>query len=111
MTADRSYEHVEIDGEQHILEFTPRTGEPMLMACLWSRWSDPKGQEPEVLSFAAITDEPEPELAAARQDRTIINIKAEHLDSWLNPDPGDLKTLYAIFDDRRHPYYEHREAA
>lgn len=111
MIADRFYEHVEIDGENRILEFTPRTGEPMLVACLWSRWSDPKGREPELLSFAAITDEPEPEVAAAGHDRTIVNIKPEHLDAWLNPNPGDLAGLYAIFDDRRHPYYEHREAA
>lgn len=25
--------------------------------------------------------------------------------------PGNLAALYAIFDDRQHPYYEHREAA
>lgn len=111
MIADRFYEHVEVNGKNRILEFTPRTGEPMLVACLWSRWTDPKGADSELLSFAAITDEPEPEVAAAGHDRTIINIKPEHLDTWLNPDPHDLPTLYAIFDDRRHPYYEHREAA
>lgn len=111
MVADRFYEHVQVDGESQVLEFTPRTGEPMLVACLWSRWSDPKGEEPELLSFAAITDDPEPEVAAAGHDRTIINIKPEHLDPWLNPDPRDLASLYAIFDDRRHPYYEHRIAA
>ena len=111
MVADRFYEHVEVDGESRILEFVPRTGEPMLVACLWSRWTDPAGQEPDLLSFAAITDDPEPEVAAAGHDRTIINIKPEHLDAWLNPAPGDLASLYRIFDDKRHPYYEHRLAA
>lgn len=111
MVADRFYEHVEVDGENHVLEFEPRTGEPMLVACLWSRWKDPKGENPDLLSFAAITDEPEPEVAAAGHDRTIINIKPEHLDAWLNPDPQELASLYAIFDDKRHPYYEHRIAA
>lgn len=111
MTADRFYEHVEVDGENRILEFEPRTGEPMLVACLWSSWSDPQGKEPDLLSFAAITDDPEPEVAAAGHDRTIINIKPEHMDAWLNPDPRDLAGLCAIFDDKRHPYYEHRIAA
>lgn len=112
MVADRFYENVEgEDGGNQVLEFTPRTGEPMLVACLWSHWTDPKGKEPDLWSFAAITDEPEPEVAAAGHDRTIINIKPEHVDAWLQPDAKDLAALYAIFDDKRHPYYEHHEAA
>ena len=112
MIADRFYENVEgPDGRNRRLEFVPSTGEPMLIACLWSHWTDPKGEEPDLLSFAAITDDPEPEVAAAGHDRTIINIKPEHVDAWLNPDPADLAELYTIFDDKRHPYYEHREAA
>lgn len=112
MVADVFYENVEgPDGKNQVLAFTPRTGEPMLIACLWSRWTDQTGGEPELLSFAAITDDPEPEVAAAGHDRTIINIKPEHLDAWLSPDPQRLDALYAIFDDKQHPYYEHREAA
>lgn len=112
MVADRFYENVEgPDGENQVLEFEPRTGEPMLVACLWSHWTDPKGKEPDLLSFAAITDEPEPEVAAAGHDRTIINIKPEHVDAWLQPDASALTALYAIFDDKRHPFYEHRLAA
>jgi len=111
MVADRFYEHVEVDGENKILEFVPRTREPMLVACLWSHWTDPKGVEPDLLSFAAVTDDPEPEVAAAGHDRTIVNLKPEHLDQWLNPDPSDLSVLHAVLDDRQHPYYEHREAA
>ncbi|MGE8280568.1 MAG: SOS response-associated peptidase family protein [Stenotrophomonas sp.] len=111
IVASRFYEHVEVDGENRILEFVPRTGEDMLIACLWSHWKDPKGVQPDLLSFAAVTDEPEPEVAAAGHDRTIINIKPEHIEAWLNPDPTDLQALYAIFDDKRHPFYEHRIAA
>ena len=111
MIADRFYENVETPDGNAVLEFVPRTGEPMLIACLYSSWSDPKGQEPGLLSFAAITDDPEPEVAAAGHDRTIINIKHEHIDAWLNPEAGALATLYAIFDDKQHPYYEHRKAA
>ncbi|MET0549724.1 MAG: SOS response-associated peptidase family protein [Xanthomonas sp.] len=111
IVADRFYENVERDGKNERLEFVPSTGEPMLIACLWSHWRDPAGNEPDLLSFAAITDEPEPEVAAAGHDRTIINIKPEHVDAWLNPDPANLVALYGIFDDKRHPFYEYKIAA
>jgi putative SOS response-associated peptidase YedK len=64
-----------------------------------------------VLSFAAITDEPPPEVAAAGHDRCIIPIKPENVDAWLDPKQGDLSVMYAILDDRERPYYEHRLAA
>jgi putative SOS response-associated peptidase YedK len=112
MVVDTFYENVEgPDGKNQVVQFTPRTGEPMLVACLWSHWVDPAGKEPDLLSFAAITDDPEPEVAAVGHDRTIINIKPEHVDAWLNPDPAELAALYRIFDDKRHPFYEHRLAA
>lgn len=110
MVADRFYENVATDEGNQVLEFVPRTHEPMLIACLWSEWHDPKGEEPSLLSFAAITDEPEPEVAEAGHDRTVINLKEEHLDAWLNP-AGDLEALYRLLDDKQHPYYEHRKAA
>ena len=101
------FENVEIDGRNERLQFTPKDHSDMLVACLWSHWTDPKGIEPDLLSFAAITDDPEPEVAAAGHDRTIINIKPEHIDAWLNPE-ADLQRMYAIFDDKQHPYYEHQ---
>ena len=107
MLADSFYEQVDDGlGGSKELKFRPRTGETMFVACLWSKWTDPRGYLPDLYSFAAITDEPEPEVAAAGHDRTIINIKPEHVDAWLNPDPRNLDALYAIFDDKRHPYYE-----
>src|SRR5690606_10977265 len=60
------------ESEQHvILEFEPRDGSDMLIACLWSRWEGGAG-EPDHLSFAAITDERDPEVAATGHDRTPI---------------------------------------
>lgn len=112
MVVETFYENVEgEDGRNRVLQFAPRDGGPMYVACLWSRWADPKGVEPDLLSFAAITDTPEPEVAAAGHDRTIINPKPDHIDAWLNPDPANLGELYATFDDKQHPYYEYREAA
>ncbi len=92
-----------------VLEFRPQPAQDMLVACLWSHWQQP-GQ-PALLSFAAITDEPPPEVAAAGHDRCIIPIKPEHIDAWLSPDTADLSAQYRILDDRRKPLYEHRLAA
>ncbi len=95
--------------ENVILQFKPDSSQEMLVACLWSHWTG--AGEPDLLSFAAITDEPPAEVAAAGHDRCIIPIKAENVDAWLNPDPKNLAAQYAILDDRERPYYEHRMAA
>ncbi|MCE4540692.1 SOS response-associated peptidase [Pelomonas sp. P7] len=95
--------------ENVVLEFKPSPPQDMLVACLWSHWT--QDGEPDLLSFAAITDEPPPEVAAAGHDRCIIPIKSEHVDAWLNPDPSNLRALYDILDDRAPAYYEHRLAA
>jgi putative SOS response-associated peptidase YedK len=92
-----------------VIEFNPQDMGEMLVACLWSRWSAPG--KPELLSFAAITDEPPPEVAAAGHDRCIVPIRPQNLDAWLNPDPEDLAASYAVLDDRERPYFEHRLAA
>jgi putative SOS response-associated peptidase YedK len=109
LAVSRFYENVNRDGKNVVLEFNPQTGQEMLVACLWSRWVGPDGEE--LLSFAAITDEPPAEIAAAGHDRCIVPIKAEHVDAWLNPQASDLRAMYAILDDRERPYYEHRLAA
>lgn len=95
--------------ENVVLEFTPKPRHDMLVACLWSHWLG-AGDE-DLLSFAAITDEPPPEVAAAGHDRCIIPIKPENIDAWLNPEASNLDALQAILQDRDQPYYEHRLAA
>ena len=104
MIVRRFYENVDRDGSNVVLEFSPDPPQDMLVACLWSHWTG-KG-EPDLYSFAAITDEPPPEIAAAGHDRCIIPIKPEHVDAWLNP--CDLAACYAILDDRPRPYYAHK---
>jgi putative SOS response-associated peptidase YedK len=93
-----------------VLQFKPRPKQDMLVACLWSHWKGKAG-EPDLLSFAAITDEPPAEIAAAGHDRCIIPIKPENVEAWLDPDAGHLNDMYAILDDRERPYYEHKMAA
>lgn len=99
------------DGETEqnvVLEFKPQPLQAMLIACLYSHW---QSDDEELWSFAAITDEPPPEVAAAGHDRCIIPIQEKHFDSWLNPDQKNLVGLYAILDDQQRLYYEHRMAA
>jgi len=95
--------------ENVVLEFRPRAVEDMFVACLWSRWQE-EG-EPDVLSFAAITDEPPPEIAAVGHDRCIIPIKPGNVERWLCPDASNLVQQYAVLDDRERPYFEHLMAA
>lgn len=95
--------------ENVVLEFRPQPEQEMLVACLWSRWTAPG--EPDLLSCAAITDEPPPEVAAAGHDRCIVPIRPDNIDAWLSPDPKDLSAQQAILEDRARPYYEHRLAA
>ena len=110
MLVETFFENVERDGKNEVLHFTPRPANTMLIACLVAEWSDPKGGRP-LLSFAAITDEPPPEVAAAGHDRMIINLKPEHLDVWLNPKGRSLDELQAILGDRQMPFYEHEVMA
>ena len=79
----------------------------MLVACLWSHWTDP--QAPYINGFAAITDDPPPEVAAAGHDRCVINIKAENVDAWLTPKGRSRAELQAILTDRETPTYENEE--
>lgn len=64
-----------------------------------------------LLSFAAITDESPPKLAAASHGRCTIPIEPEDIDAWLNPDSDDPAALYAILDGMDRPYFQHRLAA
>jgi putative SOS response-associated peptidase YedK len=70
MVVNAFYEHVNRNGEDVVLEFRPRPQQDMLVACLWSEWSAPG--EPDLLSFAAITDEPGGFVCGARGPRATI---------------------------------------
>lgn len=116
MVVDSFYENVKLHssegrelraGEQEqnrVLQFTPTPPQPMLIACLWSHWTDTK--EPDVRGFAAITDEPPAAVAAAGHDRCIINLRPEHLDAWLTPEGRTKHELQDILSDRAVSTYE-----
>ncbi len=110
MLVESFFENVEREGKNQVLHFVPKPAGTMLIACLCAQWRDPQGGSP-LLSFAAITDEPPPEVAAAGHDRMIVNLKPEHVDAWLSPAGRPLEELQAILADREAPYYEHEVMA
>jgi putative SOS response-associated peptidase YedK len=109
MVVDSFYENVERDHKNVVLHFTPRPAYQMLVACLYAEWSDPK--EGCLLSFAAVTDEPPPEIKAAGHDRCIINLREENVAAWLTPKGRSDEELQRLLSDRQTPYYEHEVAA
>jgi putative SOS response-associated peptidase YedK len=122
VVVDSFYENVQRHATEHralrvgetpenvVLQFTPDPPQSMLVACLWSHWTDgrgPDGREPDVRGFAAITDEPPPDVAAAGHDRCIVNLKPEHLDLWLQPRGRTAAELQALLSDRAVPVFQH----
>jgi len=110
MMVDSFFENVDRDGKNQVLHFIPKPAGTMLIACLYAQWTDPTGGAP-LLSFAAITDEPPPEVAAAGHDRMIVNLKPENLEAWLSPQGRSLEEMHRILGDRQAPYYEHEVMA
>jgi putative SOS response-associated peptidase YedK len=92
-----------------VLHFNPRSGVPMTIACVWSHWTHPV--EPDLYSFAAITDTPPPEILATGHTRCVISLKEENVGEWLRPELATRLRLEKILSDRESPYYEHRIAA
>jgi putative SOS response-associated peptidase YedK len=92
-----------------VLQFNPDSGLPMTVACLWSHWTHPV--EPELYSFAAITDTPPPEILATGHTRCVISLKEANVQEWLRPEETSRARLEEILSDRQTPVYEHRIAA
>src|ERR1700730_6947020 len=66
-----------------VLHFNPQPPQDMLVACLWSHWTHKS--DPDLYSFAAVTDDPPPEVAATGHNRCIIAIQPQNVTAWLTP--------------------------
>jgi putative SOS response-associated peptidase YedK len=111
MAIESFYENVTgPDGQNQVLHFNPKPAGVMLIACLFSEWSDPKTGE-KLMSFAAVTDEPPEEVAAAGHDRMVIRLTRENVNRWLTPQGRSDEELQAILSESQPAYYEHRVAA
>jgi putative SOS response-associated peptidase YedK len=111
MAIESFYENVTgPDGQNQVLHFNPKPPGVMLIACLFAEWSDPKTGE-KLMSFAAVTDDPPEEVAAAGHDRMVIRLTRENVDRWLTPRGRLDDELQAILNERQPAYYENRVAA
>jgi putative SOS response-associated peptidase YedK len=81
----------------------------MLVACIWDRWS--RSGSPDLYSFAAITDEPTPEVAATGHQRTVITIQEPNLAAWFSPSRLSKEQLERILSEKETPCYVHQIAA
>ncbi len=104
------FENVDRNGRNAVLQFRPDDGELMPVACVYSEWTD-AASGARLLSFAAITDAPPPEVAATGHDRCPVNLKPEHIQSWLTPQGRDAAGLDALLEDRQRPFYAHEVLA
>lgn len=106
------YENVTLPAtdEKGVLHFEPKPRGLMWIACLYGDWVYPKTGE-TLRSFAAVTDEPPPEVAAVGHDRIVINLSPSAVERWLTPQGRSVQELQSILDDRQRSYYEHELAA
>jgi putative SOS response-associated peptidase YedK len=106
------YEHWDLAPEEKeknlVPEFDPQPSQDMLVACVWDRWS--RQGSADLYSFAAITDEPAPEVAATGHQRTIITLQEQYLFEWLTPGGVSKERLDEILTAKETPYYAHQIA-
>lgn len=107
------FEHRELAPDEKqknlVLEYDPEPAADMLIACVWDRWTKPG--EPDLYSFAAITDEPLPEVAATGHQRTVIALQEQYLSEWLSPAGVSRDRLDEILTAKETPRYIHQIAA
>lgn len=92
--------------EGAIIRFKPAGGGWLPMACLWSHWRAQGAKD--LLSFAIITDEPNPEVRAYGHDRTPVSLDEENIMAWLTNVEGATAATYDHYlDIKKRPFYEH----
>lgn len=102
------YEHRDLSpGEPEknlVIAFDPLPAVEFIVPCLWSRW---EGDGEVLESFAAVTDEPPPEVAATGHDRCVISLRGENLGTWLNPTKHSTGELDGLLGDQQRYFFEH----
>ena len=97
------------DGLKTELQFKPQTSQLMYVPCLYADWRGEDGTK--MPCFAAVTDEPPSEVAAAGHNRCPINLSHDAAMQWLSPEGKTSEQLQALLDERQRPFYEHRVLA
>jgi len=102
------FENVARGDENVVLRFEPRDLGEMIVPCIFDR----NEEGPFTLdSFALITDEPNPEVAAAGHDRTPIILREKYIDLWLLTDGKPLSAFEPALGDKQPTYFDHAVAA
>jgi len=78
----------------------------MSVACVWDHWTG-EG-EPELWSFAAITDEPPAEVRSTGHDRCVVALREQNIALWLTPDQRRDEELFRLLTDREPYVYRHQ---
>lgn len=87
----------------------PASTQPDLaVACLWDHWQGI--EEPELWSFAAITDEPPAEVAETGHDRCVVALRTGNVSSWLSPEGCHDDELFRLLAAREPHVFRHRLA-
>jgi len=104
----RFYENVEGEnGKSKTIYFQPDHGDIMWSAALFET---AKIKEGELWSFAAITNDPPPEVAAAGHDRCPVYIEESKFEDWLNPAKIKKEDLLKLLSAIEKTYFEHKAA-
>lgn len=103
------YEWVEADGRKVEVKFSPDARDIMWAPALYDSWSSHDGTI-SFSSFAMVTDEPPPEVAAAGHDRCPVFLKESVIDQWLNPHGRTKEELLSLLDHRESVYFNVEQA-
>ena len=104
----RFYESVEgKNGESKIIYFQPKDEKMMWAASIFEEAKISAGS---LLSFAAITDDPPPEVAAAGHDRCPVFIKKDHFENWLAPQNTSKEDLIQLLSSVVPTVFKHEAA-
>lgn len=104
----RFYESVEGEnGKAKAIYFQPKDQEIMWSAAIFE---ESKIETGILRTFAAITDEPPPEVAAAGHDRCPVFLAKESFASWLEPKGLSKEELVELLTSIVPTYFEHKAA-
>lgn len=108
MPFTRFYEWVERPTGKVEINFSPDGYDGMWAAAVYEECQTEYGL---VRSFAMVTDDPPPEVAAAGHDRCPVFLESNLIDRWLQPAGQSLEELDALLSHKEQPFYSHALAA
>ncbi len=96
-------------GNKVELTFSPDGYDQMWAASLYENCD--KKYDGLIQSFAMVTDDPPPEVAAAGHDRCPVFLDHSCIEAWLHPEKASLKELDQLLERKSPTYFSHRSAA